>query len=68
MLLTTCILSGCDYIESIKGIGLKKAHKLVYETGKDVKALLRRIRRDGKHLIPATYESTFDKAWLTFKF
>jgi exonuclease 1 len=56
MLLTTCILSGCDYIESIKGIGFKKAHKLVYETGKDVKALLRRIRRDGKHLIPANYE------------
>ena len=28
-LLITCILSGCDYIDSIKGIGFKKAHKLV---------------------------------------
>ena len=33
MLLAACILSGCDYIESIKGIGFKKAHKLVYENG-----------------------------------
>ena len=36
MLLITCILSGCDYLESIKGIGLKKAHKLIYESGQDV--------------------------------
>jgi len=25
MLLTTCILSGCDYLESVKGIGFVKA-------------------------------------------
>ena len=37
MLLITCILSGCDYLESIKGIGFKKAHRLVYENGVDVK-------------------------------
>jgi exonuclease-1 len=30
-LLTVCILSGCDYLESIKGIGLKKAYKLFLE-------------------------------------
>lgn len=29
MFLITCILSGCDYLESIKGIGIKKALKLV---------------------------------------
>lgn len=33
MLLTTCILSGCDYLESIKGIGFKKAHQLVLMNG-----------------------------------
>lgn len=48
MLLTTCILSGCDYVESIKGIGFKKAHRLVYENGNDFKAILRKIRREGK--------------------
>ena len=68
MLLITCILSGCDYLESIKGIGLKKAHRLVYETGMDIKGLFRRIRREGNFLIPQSYEETFMKALLTFKF
>ena len=36
MLLTCCIVSGCDYLESIKGIGFKKAHKLVLEHGNDI--------------------------------
>ena len=52
MLLTTCILSGCDYLDSIKGIGFKKAHKLVYETGDDVKNILKKVRREGKYIIP----------------
>ena len=68
MLLVACILSGCDYLESIKGIGFKKAHKLVYENGQDVKQLFRKIRREGKYIIPHTYEKTFEKALLTFKF
>lgn len=67
-LLITCILSGCDYIDSIKGIGFKKAHKLVYENGKDLNTLIKKIRREGKHLIPLNYEHTFEKALLTFKF
>jgi exonuclease-1 len=76
MLLTTCILSGCDYLESIKGIGFKKAHKLVKEccTGgtlnseSDIQRVLKFIRREGKLLVPANYEKTFEKALLTFKF
>jgi 5'-3' exonuclease len=31
MLLTASILSGCDYLDSIKGIGFKRAVKLVAE-------------------------------------
>jgi len=68
MLLLTCIISGCDYLESIKGIGFKKAHKLVYECGNDFKAIIKKIRREGKHVIPPNYESEFEKALLTFKF
>lgn len=69
MLLITCILSGCDYLDSIKGIGFKKAHKLVYETAdSDIKSILKKLRREGKHLIPAEYETMFEKAFLTFKF
>lgn len=68
MLLITCILSGCDYLESIKGIGFKKAHKLVYENGTDVQAILKKIRREGKQVVPKDYEINFEKALLTFKF
>ena len=66
--LTLCILSGCDYLESIKGIGFKKAFKLVFEFGDDLNAILKKIRRDGKQLVPMTYEKDFEKALLTFKF
>ena len=31
LLLKTCILNGCDYCESIKGIGFKTALKLMKE-------------------------------------
>lgn len=68
MLTFTCILSGCDYLDSIKGIGFKKAHRLVYDNGADIKQILKKIRREGKQLIPKDYEQTFEKALLTFKF
>lgn len=68
MLLITCILSGCDYLDSIKGIGFKKAHRLVYDNGAEIKQILKKIRREGKQLIPKDYELTFEKALLTFKF
>jgi len=68
MLLICCILSGCDYLDSIKGIGFKKAHRLVYEQGSDLKTILKKVRREGKLLIPQDYEKTFEKALLTFKF
>lgn len=28
-LMTLCALSGCDYLPSVHGVGLKKAHRLV---------------------------------------
>jgi len=68
MLLLTCILAGCDYLESIKGIGLKKAYRLVYDNGMDIKGVFKKIRREGKFCIPKDYEKTFEKALLTFKF
>jgi exonuclease-1 len=35
MLLMTCIFSGCDYLDSIKGIGFVRAQKLVEQSGED---------------------------------
>lgn len=68
MFMTTCIISGCDYLDSIKGVGFKKAHRLVYENGIDLKTIMKKIRREGKLLIPPDYEQNYEKAILTFKF
>lgn len=35
MFLIACIFSGCDYLDSLSGIGFKKAVKLVDDSGKD---------------------------------
>ena len=29
MLLEMCILSGCDYLQSLPGMGLKRAHSII---------------------------------------
>ena len=68
MLLYASILTGCDYLESIKGIGFKKAFRLIKECGCDLPAVLRKIRREGKYLIPIDYEQAFLRALLCFKF
>ncbi len=61
-------MSGCDYLDSIKGVGFKKAYRLVYENGTDLKTIMKKIRREGKLLIPPDYEKNFERAFLTFKF
>ena len=70
MLMTVCIMSGCDYLESIKGIGFKKAVKLVDDAGKDNTFLeaMTALKDEKKHQIPSKYEKKFKKAFLTFKF
>ena len=70
MLLTACILSGCDYLDSIKGIGFKKAVKLVDEAGNDNTYMeaMTCLKEEKKHEIPSKYDKKFRKAWLTFKF
>lgn len=29
MFLTTCVMAGCDYLDQIKGVGMKLAQKIV---------------------------------------
>jgi len=41
LFLTTCIMSGCDYLESIKGIGFKKAHKYVTKACGDLEMIMK---------------------------
>ena len=67
LLVQTCVLSGCDYLESIKGIGFKTAYKYFNEL-RDYKRVLNAIKLEGKYRVPIDYEEGFVKAILTFKF
>ena len=69
MFLIACIFSGCDYLESVKGVGLKKAVKLVSVHPEDtVQACFRALKADSKVDWPRKFERKFLKAFLTFKF
>jgi exonuclease 1 len=46
MFLKTCILNGCDYLESVKGIGFKKALKLMKENNGDIKIIAHVLDQD----------------------
>lgn len=59
------ILSGCDYLPSIVGMGLKNAHRLLRRY-KTVDKVLQAVRLEGKMRIPQTYAREFRKAELTF--
>ena len=65
--LTICILAGWDYLEPIKGIGFKTAHKLI-EEHETIENVLKSINSSTKYTIPKDYLSGFKKAYLTFLF
>ena len=67
MLLTTCILSGCDYLDSLKGIGFSKAVKLVTAYGTDLESIMKEVQLLGLAVDKANYLSDFAKARSTFK-
>lgn len=59
------ILSGCDYLPSIVGMGLKNAHRFLrrYES---VDNVLRALRLEGKMHVPPSYADDFRRAEFTF--
>eukprot|EP00466_Bigelowiella_natans_P003631 jgi/Bigna1/87753/estExt_fgenesh1_pg.C_230201 len=60
-----CILSGCDYLPSIPGIGLKKAQRLV-RVNKNISRIVKKVKWDVKFSVPKNYEENFEKAVLGF--
>ncbi|KAJ6582898.1 exodeoxyribonuclease 1 [Mycena vulgaris] len=52
------ILSGCDYLPSIPGIGLKTAHTLLRKW-KTIEQVLRAVAMEGKKSIPRKYIQSF---------
>ncbi|KAG8385363.1 hypothetical protein BUALT_Bualt03G0035300 [Buddleja alternifolia] len=65
MLLEMCILSGCDYLQSLPGMGLKKAHALMKKF-KSHENVIRHLKYNGVEVTPV-YEESFKKAVLTFR-
>ncbi|WFD23206.1 hypothetical protein MEQU1_001894 [Malassezia equina] len=59
------ILSGCDYLPSIAGMGLRSAHRLLRKYA-SVERLLQALRLEGKWQVPATYADAFVRADFTF--
>ncbi|KAG9247464.1 hypothetical protein BJ878DRAFT_539249 [Calycina marina] len=59
------ILSGCDYLPSVKNMGLKTAYRLIRKH-KTIEKVLRMLQFDGTHRIPDGYLSAFYQAEFTF--
>lgn len=62
-----CILSGCDYLENVPGLGLKTAHRLLLGNSGCIKETLKEMRRSFSTKMPASYEDSFRKAEMTFE-
>jgi exonuclease-1 len=60
-----CILSGCDYLPGIGGLGLKTAHRMLRKH-KTVDRLVKAAQFDGKLKVPAGFMASFDQAEKTF--
>jgi len=65
MLLEMCVMSGCDFLPNLKGIGPKKAHALMKRFRHFVRAV-KHLRYNGTH-VPRGYEDDFHCALLVFK-
>ncbi|MBA0871729.1 hypothetical protein Goshw_029397 [Gossypium schwendimanii] len=65
MLLEMCILSGCDYLQSLPGMGLRRAHALMKKF-KSYDKVIKHLRYSTV-TVPPLYEESFKKAILTFQ-
>lgn len=59
------ILSGCDYLPGIGGLGLKTAHRMLRKH-KTVDRLVKAAQFDGKLKVPNGFMADFDQAEKTF--
>ncbi|EFC48360.1 predicted protein [Naegleria gruberi] len=70
MMMRMCILSGCDYLSSLSGIGPKTAYKIIKEN-RTVPKIMEALRKLGKFKrqenTQPKYREAFVRAELTFK-
>uniref|UniRef100_A0A7S0ZP48 XPG-I domain-containing protein n=1 Tax=Noctiluca scintillans TaxID=2966 RepID=A0A7S0ZP48_NOCSC len=60
-----CVLTGCDYLPSIKRLGIKTAARLLHRSGGNVQRALHLARLEG-FAVPADYGQRFEEALLVF--
>ncbi|KAF9972046.1 Rad2 nuclease [Actinomortierella ambigua] len=61
-----CILSGCDYLPSIPGMGLKTAHRML-RRHKTYGRVIKDVRMENTSVrVPTNYEQLFEQADMTF--
>ncbi|KAH8975020.1 hypothetical protein BDL97_01G134100 [Sphagnum fallax] len=65
MVLEMCIMSGCDYLPSLPGMGLKRAHGVI-KRFKSYRKVIKHLKFSGV-MIDQHYEGAFERAILTFQ-
>ncbi|KAI0123728.1 hypothetical protein BJ170DRAFT_640184 [Xylariales sp. AK1849] len=60
-----CIFRGCDYLDGIKDLGLKTAHRMLRKH-KTPEKVIRMLQFDGKYRIASDFLDQFRQAELTF--
>ncbi|KAK2949914.1 putative Exonuclease 1 [Blattamonas nauphoetae] len=65
MFVMMCVLSGCDYLASLRGMGLKTSYKVV-EAHKTEESILNSLSQTHQNFSP-DYRQSFHQAVLTFK-
>lgn len=65
MLRHMCIISGCDYLESFPGMGIKKAYALVSKNN-SMREVFKALNTS-KFVVPPDYQQKFVQADLTFR-
>ena len=61
-----CILSGCDYLSSIPGMGLATANKLMRKFGRDPYKVISHLRMQKGKSVPPNYVDKYRMAEETF--
>jgi len=68
-----CIFAGCDYLKSLPGLGVKKAHAAIFGGAANRAPLdecfrkaIARLRMEGT-TVPPDYVAEFERAYLTFQ-
>lgn len=61
-----CILCGCDYCDTIRGIGPKKAHQMIKKYG-DIERVVKSLKDKPQYVVPSNFLEDVTRARELFK-